>query len=92
MSAENVEDFTPTEPEMGVIDEESMELLDSWNSYVLSRKEAYLNERRAIIGREYEVNRRMWDAIIDREWLVMEERINGGVGVEQEILELDISS
>jgi len=63
-----------------------IEPLDSWASYILSRKEAYLIERRAIIGREYEVNRRMWDAIIDREWMVMEERLNGGVGVEQEIL------
>ena len=65
--------------------EVSTPLLDEWASYILSRREQYANERRAIIGREYDSNKRSWDALIEREWMVMEERLRGGLGVEREV-------
>tara|TARA_R110002167_G_scaffold77460_1_gene215048 strand:+ start:1281 stop:1841 length:561 start_codon:yes stop_codon:yes gene_type:complete len=84
MPLENVEDKTPSD----LISHEilnSPESLSSWDSYILSRREAFVSERRTIIGREYDSNRRSWDSIINTEWMVMEERLNGGVGVEREM-------
>ena len=62
-----------------------METIGSWNSYILSRREAFFAERKAVIGREYDSNKRSWDSIIETEWMVMEERLNGGLGVEREM-------
>ena len=64
---------------------DEVESVGRWNSYVLSRREAFFAERKAIIGREYDSNKRSWDSIIETEWMVMEERLNGGLGVEREM-------
>jgi hypothetical protein len=63
-------------------------ILDEWSKYVLSRRQAYFQERASIIGPEYNINKKSWDIIIEREWNVMEERLRGGIGVEQEVLEI----
>ena len=63
-------------------------ILDEWSKYVLSRRQAYFQERASIIGPEYNINKKSWDIIIEREWNVMEERLRGGIGVEQEVVEL----
>jgi len=65
--------------------EEEHPLLDEWSSYILSRRERHSQERRQIIGWEYDSNKRSWDAIISREWMVIEERLRGGVGVEPDM-------
>jgi hypothetical protein len=66
---------------------QSHPLLDEWSSYILSRREQYATERVAIIGREYDSNKRAWDNIIEREWMIMEERLRGGLGVDREMKE-----
>lgn len=73
-------------PEL-IISESNQEIepISSWNSYILSRREAFFAERRTVIGREYDSNKRSWDSIIETEWMVMEERLNGGLGVEREM-------
>ena len=64
---------------------DEIDSISSWNSYILSRREAFFAERKAVIGREYDSNKRSWDSIIETEWMVMEERLNGGLGVEREM-------
>ena len=59
--------------------------LDEWSKYILMRRQQYFSERATIIGPEYDINRKGWDIIIEREWNVMEERLRGGVGVETEV-------
>ena len=61
--------------------------LDAWSKYILDRRQRYFQERALIIGHEYDTNRKSWDYIIEREWGVMEERLRGGVGVEQEVID-----
>jgi hypothetical protein len=60
--------------------------LDEWSKYILARRQQYFSERASIIGPEYDINRKGWDIIIEREWSVMEERLRGGIGVETEIV------
>jgi hypothetical protein len=62
-------------------------VLDNWSKYILSRRQAYFEERAMIIGPEYNMNKKSWDIIIEREWGVMEERLRGGIGVEQEVID-----
>lgn len=57
-----------------------------WDMYLFSKKENYMRERRQNIGMEYEYNVSMWDSIFEREWLVMEERLSAGLGVEKDII------
>lgn len=71
--------------EINLEDSRSPELLSTWNSYLLLRRESFYADRINIIGREYDSNKRSWDGIIDAEWMVMEERLNGGLGVEREM-------
>ena len=57
-----------------------------WDMYIFTKKGNYISDRKMTIGLEYEYNSAMWDEIFLREWMVMEERLSAGLGVEQEVL------
>ena len=61
--------------------------LSEWEAYILARRQAYLFERQSILGSEYYGNALQWDTILDREWMVMEERLNSGIGLDKDIIE-----
>ena len=54
-----------------------------WAAFIIGRKNQYLDSYRSDIGREYNSNSSWWDSLAEREWLVMEERLRAGFGVEQ---------
>jgi hypothetical protein len=60
--------------------------VQDWELYLLSRKQNYIFDRVINIGLEYQDNKLMWDNIFEMEWVIMEERLNAGLGVEQDIL------
>ena len=64
---------------------ESKTPADVWADYLLNRKIEYLDTYRRDIGREYNSNAGWWDALAEREWEVIEERLKTGFGVEQAI-------
>ena len=56
-----------------------------WAEYLLTHKIQYLDSYRSHIGREYDSNASWWDALAEREWEVIAERLKTGFGVEQAI-------
>lgn len=61
--------------------------LSEWETYILARRQTYLFERQSILGSEYYSDSLQWDTILDREWMVMEERLNSGIGLDEDIIE-----
>ena len=55
---------------------------DAWRQYLLTRREQYMVDRARGIGPEYDQNRLQWDSIFEREWGIMEERLNAGIGLD----------
>ena len=55
---------------------------DAWRQYLLTRREQYMTDRARGIGPEYDQNRLQWDSIFEREWGIMEERLNAGIGLD----------
>ena len=60
--------------------------LSEWNAYILARRQSYFFERQKVLGPEYYNNTSQWDSILDREWRVMEERLNSGIGLDEDII------
>ena len=56
-----------------------------WLEYLGSKRNDYLKDRKTNLGLEYDADRQRWDAIIEREWDVMAERLAAGIGVEDPI-------
>ena len=62
-----------------------MEESEIWLEYLSSKRNDYLKDRRLNLGLEYDADRQRWDAIIEREWEMMAERLSAGIGVEDPI-------
>ena len=56
-----------------------------WLEYLSSKRNDYLKDRRINLGMEYDANKQRWDAIIERDWEMMAERLAAGIGVEDPI-------
>ena len=85
----NIDDISYTDEEIEdwIKRDRDFVRLSEWNAYILARRQAYLFERQKVLGSEYYSNPAQWDNILDREWRVMEERLNSGIGLDKDILE-----
>ena len=85
----NIDDISYTDEEIEdwIKRDRDFVRLSEWNAYILARRQAYLFERQKVLGSEYYSNPIQWDNILDREWRVMEERLNSGIGLDKDILE-----
>tara|TARA_R110000824_G_scaffold106578_8_gene251859 strand:+ start:2150 stop:2725 length:576 start_codon:yes stop_codon:yes gene_type:complete len=68
--------------------EEEKQKLDSWQKYLLSRRQNYLNDRKNSLGNEYFSGKQKWDMVFEREWTVVEERMGAGIGVDNDMMSL----
>ncbi len=84
----NIEDinYTDEEIEDWIKRDKDFVKLSEWNAYILARRQSYFFERQKILGPEYYNNTSQWDSILDREWRVMEERLNSGIGLDEDII------
>lgn len=62
-----------------------MDESDLWLEYLTSKRNDYLKDRKINLGIDYDSDRRRWDAIIERDWDMMAERLAAGIGVEDTI-------
>ena len=85
----NIEDISYTDEEIEdwIKRDKDFIRLSEWDAYILARRQAYLFERQKVLGSEYYSNPTQWDNILDREWRVMEERLNSGIGLDKDIIE-----
>ena len=63
------------------------DLISDWQALLLAKKQSYVLSRINSLGYEYYNDTRQWDVIIDREWNILENRYNSGLGLEEEIIE-----
>ena len=56
-----------------------------WQEYLTARREQYWLSRRTTLGAEYDTQKQRWDAIIEQEWQVFQQRLRTGRGVEAAI-------
>jgi hypothetical protein len=56
-----------------------------WIEYLNNRRRDYIEERKRIIGPEYNANKSQWDQLFEQEWLMMEERLRAGFGVAEQV-------
>lgn len=56
-----------------------------WIEYLNNRRRDYIEERKRIIGPEYNANKVQWDQLFEQEWLMMEERLRAGFGVADQV-------
>ena len=84
----NIEDinYTDEEIEDWIKRDKDFVKLSEWNAYILARRQSYFFERQKVLGPEYYNNTSKWDSILDREWRVMEERLNSGIGLDEDII------
>jgi hypothetical protein len=84
----NIEDinYTDEEIEDWIKRDKDFVKLSEWNAYILARRQSYFFERQKVLGSEYYNNTSQWDSILDREWRVMEERLNSGIGLDEDII------
>ncbi len=66
-------------------DNDEVDKLDIWNNYMFSKRQIFLLDNKRHIGLEYNSNKLQWDMIFEREWIIIEERLNAGIGVEREM-------
>jgi len=62
-----------------------MDESDLWLEYLSSKRSDYFNDRKINLGMDYDTDRQRWDAIIERDWAMMAERLSAGIGVEDPI-------
>jgi hypothetical protein len=86
MNSEDVYKITDEEIKTLVSNHKNLIVNKDWDMYLFTKKQNYISDRRMNIGLEYEYNSQMWDSIFEREWIVMEERLSAGLGVESDIL------
>tara|TARA_R110000824_G_scaffold31661_5_gene102754 strand:- start:1559 stop:2116 length:558 start_codon:yes stop_codon:yes gene_type:complete len=79
------ESFTYSEEEVEdwVQREKDWDEVKRWEQYILARRQSYFNERQRQLGNEYFGDVGQWDIIFEREWTVLEERLNSGIGVDE---------
>ena len=57
----------------------------TWIEYLTNRRRDYIEERKRIVGPEYNTNKAQWDQLFEQEWLMMEERLRAGFGVADQV-------
>ena len=62
--------------------------LTNWQEFLLASRQSYFIDRQQILGPEYHAKSKEWDAIFEREWAIVEERMNAGIGVDTSVLAL----
>ena len=87
MSSEELDTYTEDEIDEWVNREVDWERIRSWQSYLLAKRQSYVVDRQRAVGAEYFNDAHQWDMIFEREWAALEERMNSGIGVEDDILE-----
>lgn len=65
--------------------ERDWEAVRRWEQYLLARRQSYFDERQRQLGNEYFSNSSQWEVIFEREWTVLEERLNCGIGLDEEV-------
>ncbi len=58
-----------------------------WRAYLLARRQSYISDRQRSMGQDYYSSSAQWDIIFDREWLVLEERLSMGLGLDEEVID-----
>ena len=61
--------------------------ISDWQALMLAKKQSYFLSRINSLGYEYYNDTKQWDVLIEREWQVLQNRYNSGLGLEEEILE-----
>ena len=67
--------------------EKNWDRISDWQALMLAKKQSYFLSRINSLGYEYYNDTKQWDVLIEREWQVLQDRYNSGLGLEEEILE-----
>tara|TARA_Y100000389_G_scaffold62597_1_gene58691 strand:- start:41233 stop:41739 length:507 start_codon:yes stop_codon:yes gene_type:complete len=59
-----------------------------WSNFIVGERLTYIEGCKRDIGYEYEANRKDWDYLFERDWVLMEERLRSGIGVPKHIRDL----
>ncbi len=51
----------------------------------MARRERFAQEKRALIGGEYNSNTNYWDGMIEQEWLIFKDRLATGFDISNEV-------
>tara|TARA_R110001583_G_scaffold59526_3_gene176970 strand:- start:2023 stop:2592 length:570 start_codon:yes stop_codon:yes gene_type:complete len=81
------EDFSDEDIDSLVEREKDWNMISDWQALLLAKKQSYTLSRINSLGYEYYNDTRQWDVIIEREWNILENRYNSGLGLEQEIIQ-----
>lgn len=87
MTSEETPAYSDEEIEEWVNREVDWERIRRWQSYLLAKRQGYMVDRQRAMGSEYFTDTNQWDVIFSREWAALEERMNAGIGVDEDILE-----
>ena len=85
---ENSENMLINSNKGELINVPSKQMLNEWQNYLLSSRQSYLIDRGNSLGNEYFSSKQEWDIIFEREWAIVEERMNVGIGVDDEIISI----
>ena len=86
MSEKETHAYTDEDIEEWVQRDVDWDKIKRWQSYILGRRQSYLHDRQRAMGAEYFSNASQWDMVFEREWMVFEERLKGGIGVDDSLL------
>ena len=67
--------------------EKNWDKISDWQALMLAKKQSYFLSRINSLGYEYYNDTKQWDVLIEREWQVLQDRYNSGLGLEEEILQ-----
>lgn len=59
-----------------------------WSNFIVGERLTYIEGCKRDIGYEYEANRKDWDYLFERDWVLIEERLRSGIGVPKHIRDL----
>ena len=59
-----------------------------WSNFIVGERLTYIEGCKRDIGYEYEANRKDWDYLFERDWVLIEERLRAGIGVPKHIRDL----
>lgn len=68
-----------------ISDEEKFHI---WSNFIVGERLTYIEGCKRDIGYEYEANRKDWDYLFERDWVLIEERLRSGIGVPKHIREV----
>jgi hypothetical protein len=56
-----------------------------WSNFIVGERLTYIEGCKRDIGYEYDANRKDWDYLFERDWVLIEERLRSGIGVPKHI-------